>query len=255
MYNKFAVSIPVYWLTIPSATNRHQHMINQFFQYGINSHTLINGYDANDVRKLIFTATGLSNIDNRSLSITLSHLNIIKKFYYETTHDMALIFEDDINFSISDYWQFTLTDVISRLPNNWNIVQLCLIRDEDLVDVRFRKMRDSDWSVAAYLISRKYAAKIINQYVQVDNIYNIDSVINNYKLVPCIEAVLFCLDFANIYTFPIFTENLNILSTYFNDNILQSNQTLNVKSGKEIDLWWRTVGLTKDLNYFFQQFK
>lgn len=254
MNNKLAVSIPIYWLTVDGAQNRHQHMINQFTEHAVNYQALVTAYPTRDIRKLVPNSQYLDDISDRDISIILSHLNLIKKFYYETTSDMVLIFEDDVDFSLTNYWQFTLQDVISRLPANWNIIQLCLIRDEDLYDVKFRKMRDSDWGLSSYMVSRKYAKILIDQYCRGDY-YNIDIVTSHFKLLPCVEAVLFCLDFSNIYTFPIFKENLNIPSTYFKDgSIPQPNKTLNAKSGQEITNWWHTYGSTKNLDYFFSDF-
>lgn len=254
MNNKLNVSLPIYWLTVEGAQNRHQHMLKQFAEYNVNYHALFTAYPTHNIRKLVPNAQYLDNIADRDISIILSHLNLIKKFYYETTDDMMLIFEDDVSFEVVKYWPFTLQDIVNRLPPNWNIIQLCLIRDEDLTDVRFRKMRDSDWGLSAYMVSRKYAKILVDQYCR-DDSYNIDIVTSHFRLLPCVEAVLFCLDFSNIYTFPIFTENLNIPSTYFKDgSIPQPNKTLNAKSGKEISYWWRNYGLSKNLDYFFSDF-
>ena len=49
---------------------------------------------------------------------------------------MALIFEDDISFELSNYWNFSLNEVIRQLPRGWNVIQLCLIRNENLTDVQ-----------------------------------------------------------------------------------------------------------------------
>lgn len=256
MNNKLKINAPIYWLTVENAQDRHVHMVGQFFLYGIDSHTLVRGYSSDNIWALTPNTQYPHIIDNRSLAIILSHLNIIKKFYYETTSEMALIFEDDISFELSNYWNFSLNEVIRQLPRGWNVIQLCLIRNENLTDVRFRFMRDSDWSVAAYLISRSYAKRLIDQYVRGTNLYHIDTVTSYYNLTPCIEAVLFCLDFANHYTFPILTENLDIPSTFYSNGLIENtHKSLNYKSGMEIVNWWRTNGSTKDLSYFFQQFK
>ena len=255
MNNKLKIDAPIYWLTIENAYDRHVHMVGQFFLYGIDSHTLVRGYASNNIWNLTPNTQYPHIIDNKSLAIILSHLNIIKKFYYETTSEMALIFEDDISFELSNYWQFNLQNVVDRLPVDWNIIQLCLIRNENLTDVKFRPMLDSDWSVAAYLISRPYAKRLVKQYCQDDNTYDIDIVTNAYNLSPCIEAVLFCLDFANLYTFPILTENLDMSSTFHASGLItDTHKSLNHKSGMEIANWWKTVGLAKNLDYFFSEF-
>lgn len=253
MDNKLAVSIPVYWLTIPSATNRHQHMINQFFQYGIESHSLVTAYDLTTIRNRVPTARYLDNIDNQTISIMLSHLKIIKKFYYESTAEMALIFEDDISFELSKYWNFTLSNIIDRLSINWNLIQLCLIRDDDIDTIKFRRMKNCDWSLAAYMISKKYAKILIDCYCKENDEYDVNYVTSHLLLIPNAESVLFSIGINNMYTFPIFTENISISSTKFDMGFNEvANHPSSVKSFLTVSNWWETHGLTKNLDYFFQ---
>lgn len=255
MNNKLAVSMPIYWLTIPSATNRHQHMINQFFQYGVDSHTLVTAYDLTTIRDRVPTARYLSNIDNQTISIMLSHLKIIKKFYYESTADFALIFEDDVSFELTKYWNFTLSDIVDRLPTNWNLMQLCLIRDDDIESIKFQKMKNCDWSLAAYMISRRYAKVIIDFYCKENDQYDVDYVTSHLLLIPNAESVLFSVGIADMYTFPIFTENIEISSTKFDiGSVKEPNHPSSVKSFLTVSSWWEKYGLAKNLDYFFSDF-
>lgn len=162
---KFDVDIPVYWLSHQHARDRHVHMIDQFFHYGISPSTLVGSYDSSTIWQRTPTTRYPHAIENQALTIALNHLNIINAFYQDSTSELALILEDDVDLSISKYWTFSLSELIKQLPSQWAVIQLCLIRNESIVDVRFRSMLDSDWSAAAYLISRSHAKRLVETYI------------------------------------------------------------------------------------------
>ena len=73
------------------------------------------------------------------------------------------------------YWDFTWEEFFNSLPPQWECVQLCLLREYEYgLDIKFKTREWSDWSGCAYLISRKYAQKLIDTYYY-DDVFHLDS--------------------------------------------------------------------------------
>ena len=53
---------------------------------------------------------------------------LIKHFYEETDDPYAVIMEDDCDINIGTrYWTFTFRQFMSRVPYDWDVVQLSII--------------------------------------------------------------------------------------------------------------------------------
>ena len=195
-------------------------------------------------------------INSDGKSVLISHLQTIKKWYESTKEEYTIICEDDLSFDSVKYWNFSWEEFFNQLPKNWNIVQLSLVRENMFVffnpKVKLRKRCFCDWSACAYLISRKHAKNLIENY------YTEDSIIIEYKgtdkklrekeyysysfLFPSIETIIYSNFKGGIYTFPLFVENVFFESTW-SGNV----NTLNITSYEEIINWWKTIGKYENL--------
>ena len=86
-----------------------------------------------------------------------------------------MICEDDFSFDSVKYWNFTWEEFFRQLPQDWNLIQLCLIREDMFCffnpEVKIRNRCWCDWSASAYLISRKHAENLIKNYYPDDFIH------------------------------------------------------------------------------------
>ena len=100
-----------------------------------------------------------------------SHLKVLYEWYNNTDEPYIFVCEDDLSFETIEYWNFTWEEFFERLPENWDIVQLCLLRNIGTMfnffqpDVHFRNRCWCDWSSAAYLISRKHVKNLLDTYM------------------------------------------------------------------------------------------
>jgi len=104
---------------------------------------------------------------------TLSHLEAIKQFYYNTINQTvqitnnpcALILEDDVCLDFKSYWKKTLNEIIEEAPQDWEIIQLTYIILGQEPTTMYEKWTTQKnlCSTAAYIINFETASKIINK--------------------------------------------------------------------------------------------
>ena len=193
-------------------------------------------------------------INHTGKGVLISHLQTIKKWYESTNEEYTIICEDDFSFDSVKYWNFSWEEFFNQLPKDWNIVQLSLVRENMFIffnpKVKLRNRCYCDWSACAYLISRKHAKKLIENY------YPADSIIIEYKgtdkelrlkdnvsfIFPNIETIIYSNFIGGIYAFPLFVENVSFQSTW-TGNL----NTYNIKSNEQIINWWKTIGKYENL--------
>ena len=190
----------------------------------------------------------------------ISHLKAIKEWYENTDEPYTFFCEDDLSLDTVKYWNFTWDEFFNSLPENWNIIQLCLIREDMFCffnpEVKLINRCWCDWSACSYLISRKHAENLIKNYYPEDFIHleykGTDKELrekerNSYWfLFPHVENIVYSSFEGGIYTFPLFVENVSFKSTWSGGD----DNWLNVKSRDEIMNWWETKGQNKNLEDF-----
>jgi GR25 family glycosyltransferase involved in LPS biosynthesis len=193
------------------------------------------------------------------ICITLSHLSCISNWYYNTNDEYGFFCEDDVDFSISKFWNFSWVEFIHKLPGNWGCIQLCLIKNFKVEPIenymKFDKYKWDNWSACAYIINRKYAEYIISHHYVSPNNFNL-SLPFFPNTIPFSENIIYNIDNKEtVYTFPLFVENINSTTTKTNpdsNKFLDETTILHHQSSKFIAMWWEMVGKFKTLNYFFE---
>jgi predicted O-methyltransferase YrrM/GR25 family glycosyltransferase involved in LPS biosynthesis len=197
-------------------------------------------------------------INHTGKGVVTSHLKTIREWYESTDEEYTLICEDDFSFDSVKYWNFTWKEFFRQLPKDWNLIQLCLIREDMFCffnpEVKLRNRCWCDWSNCAYLISRKHAENLIKNYYPADFIHleykGTDKELreeegNSYWfLFPHAENIVYSSFEGGIYTFPLFVENVSFNSTWSG----KTDNWLNRQSRNQILDWWRTKGQNKNLN-------
>jgi hypothetical protein len=123
----------IYWLNLDADTHRKDYMENQFRYWEIENHTRISGFDGreDDVSSHLKGRIP-DNVSQAELGCCMSHLKAIKHFYEETDDDYCLILEDDVNFDIVRYWNFTWQEFFGLIPYDWDCVQMTTICTGDI---------------------------------------------------------------------------------------------------------------------------
>jgi GR25 family glycosyltransferase involved in LPS biosynthesis len=143
----------IVYINLDRATDRRQSVEDTFLKYGITNYTRFSG--------LVAPKSKHPKLRPPEYGCMMSHLRIIEDFY-KGGEDQLIIMEDDIDLSSIDNWDFTWKELMDSLPE-YEVLQL--IRNRDHQDHARLKVWDwEDKSTAAYLITRKYAEKVINIY-------------------------------------------------------------------------------------------
>jgi len=160
----------VYYLSLKDSVDRQRDIESQLSVRGVNFR-MIEGYDGRivDIREQLNISgphVGTNQITSEVLSVGVSHVNMIRRWYEETDEEVGFFCEDDINFSLVDYWNFNFNYFIAQLPSDWKVIQLSLIKETPInwSDMRMRRKRWNDWSCCAYIINREYARQVVEDY-------------------------------------------------------------------------------------------
>jgi len=195
---------PIYWLNLESDTRRREYMEEQFEYWGVTNHTRISGYDGRDGDATDYLKGIIpENVSQNELGCCMSHLKAIKHFYENTDDDYCLILEDDVSFETVKYWDFTWKDFYSKIPYDWDCVQLTTICTGD-IHVRLHQKFINDFSAAIYLITRHHASKLIKNHVRGDK-YRLDN-----GVLPRAVSEDTILETGKTYTIPLFLYNLEL---------------------------------------------
>lgn len=233
----------VYWLNLDSDTHRHDYMESQFNYWEITDHTRIAGFDGrvDDVCEFL-SGRAPDNMSQNEIGCCMSHLKAIKYFYENTENDYALIFEDDIDLSLAKYWNFTWKDFISKLPHDWDCVQLTNISTGN-IHISLHNYFINDFSAAAYLITRHHAEKIIRNHVRGKK-FKLD---NGVKPRATSEDTIF--GSGKTYSIPLFLYRLDLGSAIHPEHIDMYHRG----SYDAISEFWQTrgcqLGLSELMNY------
>jgi FkbM family methyltransferase len=249
--NKLTNFPPVYYVSLSDSTDRQQAFEKQFLLNGIENVKMIEAYDGrkDDYRYKPDIVDGLhfETLDSGGIAVTISHLKAIIEWYNNSDSDYAIFFEDDMTIESANDWNFTWDEFISSLPENWKAIQLSLIKDgitQD--DMKLNQRVWWNWSAGSYLIKRNYAKELIEHFYQNEKFYL--KIKGEDNTIPCIEHCLFALGIGYVYTIPLFYENINFVSTFYQHFIQKTHKDLQIDSSNYVKYWWKIAGLNKSLD-------
>lgn len=251
MKNKLTNFPPVYYISLSDSIDRQQSFENQFLLNGIENVKMIEAYDGRKINYCIEndTVDGVyfNQMDSGGIAAAISHLKAIEEWYNSSDSEYAIFFEDDMTIQSADDWNFTWQDFVSALPKNWKAIQLSLIKEHGIEDndMKLNQREWWNWSAGSYLIRRNYAKELIEYFYQ-ENKYYLK--IKDYDVIPCIEYCLFSLANVNAYTIPLFYENTNFVSTFYQHFIEQTHKGSQIDSSNYVKYWWKIKGRDENLD-------
>ena len=150
---------PIYYLNIDGQPERRQYVEEHFKYWEIENYTRISAYDGrDDDLSDIIKGRYPEAMTSGEVGCTTSHLKAIKHWYDTSDSSYALIMEDDIDLNLVKFWNFTWRDFMSKLPYDWDVVQLAIICTGS-IHVKLHKRFINDFSTACYMINRHHAEK------------------------------------------------------------------------------------------------
>jgi hypothetical protein len=165
---------PIYYINLDDQENRRGYMEEQFSYWEIENYTRISAYDGrvSDLSEIL-RGTYPENMTSGEIGCTCSHLKAIKEWYETSESPYALFMEDDVDISTARFWNFTFADFIGRVPYAWDCIQLAIISTGD-INVPIHTRFVNSFSTACYIITRRYAKKLIDLHVR-DDKYKLDN--------------------------------------------------------------------------------
>ena len=239
------------YLNLDERVDRRDYLENEFKKYGISNYVRIsaNRYDPHNYKdwehQLIFEKR---NNKISYISILVNQLQSIIDWYNENVSETCLILEDDLNFTTTKYWSFDWDYLVSRLPCNWDCVQLHII-GERYIPMGVTKRSRNNHGATCYLINRRYAKKLIDMHYVDGKFkfynnygYGIGWPIYHYQspdFVPYEVGIT--------YSFPIFITN----STFGSDCYDGKINMMARKSDSLVLKWWKDASQKYSLDDLF----
>ena len=247
--NKLDKFPKIYCASLFESEDRRKNFKNQFLKYNIEDiNFLLSERQFEDDPSVSGELTFLLNLG--TIGATVSHLKMIKKWYDETNEPYAFFCEDDLSLQTVQYWNFNWNNFLIELPDNWDCIQLMCI-GKNLNSIKFRRRYWDDWSVGAYLISRKYAKILIDSFISNEK-FLLEYPEEHYWA-PLAENLIYYAPRSvidqnilyNVYTFPFFVEAIEFISTFHGKSLEEKYKEDHLESHIEVLKWWKNIG--KDL--------
>lgn len=169
--------IPVYWINLPESIDRRNKMISQFLDQGIPNRRV-----------------EAIRLDSPLIGCCYSHIKAIHTAWIEG-HPLAIICEDDVDFSNSTQIFSRIYNVLNTMPtsvkNDWDVLQIQYTEPhfskgifshinnfkyknkETLIGLHNRIIKGYLYGAVAYLMNRKGMIKFLKMmtHLDVDDLY------------------------------------------------------------------------------------
>jgi hypothetical protein len=189
---------PIYYLNLDGQPERREFMEDQFKYWEIENYERISAYDGReDDLSDILKGRYPERMTPGEIGCVTSHLKAIRHWLDTSDSPYAVFMEDDCSLDLVRFWPFTWRDFYSRLPYDWDCVQISIICTGD-IHVRLHKRFVNDFSTACYIMNRRYAEKLMHFHVKGPDKYKLD---NGVKPRPVADDLLY--NAGNTYALPL----------------------------------------------------
>jgi len=204
---------PIYYINLDDQPERKQYMEEQFKYWEIDNYTRISAYDGReDDLSDIIKGRYPENMTSGEIGCTTSHLKAIKHWMETSDSPYAIIMEDDVDLQLARFWNFTWQDFVSKVPYDWDVIQLAIICTGDL-HVKLHKRFVNDFSTAAYMITRHHAEKLMKFHIR-DGKYKLDQGVK-----PRAVADDLIYNSGNTFSIPIFLYRIELGSSIHPEHV------------------------------------
>jgi hypothetical protein len=155
--------------------------------------------------------------------------------------------EDDYDLNLIQYWHFDWDYLMSRLPYDWDCIQLGFESKEFIPFFLHPKLRHSYFG--PIMITREYAKKILRLHCVGEDKYSLDKLIADYNFKVCSTSVDYFMGHTGrTYSIPLITTNVDLGST---ESDIQIERRHHVKSRAAYYYWWMKRSMKYNLDEFF----
>ena len=224
---------PIYYLNLDGQPERRAYMEAQFKYWNIENYERISGYDGReDDLGDILKGRYPDNMTSGEVGCTTSHLKAIKHWYETSDTPYAVIMEDDVDLDLVKCWNFTWSNFVSKLPYDWDVVQLAIICTGNL-HVTLHRRFVNDFSTACYMITRHHAEKLIRLHCRGDK-YKLDNDVR-----PRAVADDLIYNSGNTYAVPVFLYRIQLGSSIHPEHV----DIIHKQSHDALKNWWTQSGV------------
>ena len=232
---------PVYVINLDGQPERWDVMEESLKYWGVENYTRISAYDGReDDLGDIIKGRYPDQMSSGEVGCTTSHLKAIKEFL-KTDAPCALIIEDDCDISTASYWPFIWKDFYSKIPYDYDVIQLAVINPMS-VYLQLHRRFVNDFSTAAYMITRHHAQKLVNLHCRGDK-YKLD---NGSKPRAVADDLIY--NSGNTFAIPLFLYRIELGSSIHKEHVDVFHKT----SYDALWNFWKTQASgVKDWNAMF----
>ena len=249
----------IYCASLKESKERQENIKKQFLDNGIESFQFLLSERFENTDDII---EGLKThyLDDGTKGAITSHLRMINYWYNNTDEPYGFFCEDDLSLETVQYWNFTWNEFIENLPKDWDSIQL-MCASENSEDVRLRRRTWDDFSVGAYIVTRKFAKILIDTFIK-DGKFLLEFP-GNLDWVPLAEHLIYYTPKSvidsqdlqyNVFVLPLFVEEIKFTTTFFDRKskywgedtgvYKETHKGHHIDSYKKVLNWWKTIGKT-----------
>lgn len=204
---------PLYVINLDGQPERWKYMEDQFKYWEIENYTRVSAYDGReDDLGDILKGRYPDMMNSGEVGCTTSHLKAIRHFVEETNEPYAIMMEDDCSLDLVRFWNFTWKDFYSKIPYDWDVVQISIICTGD-IHVKIHKRFVNEFSTACYLITRHHAEKLLRLHIR-GNKYKLD---NGVRPRPVADDLIY--NSGNTYSIPLLLYRTELGSSIHPDHV------------------------------------
>lgn len=239
----------IYYVNLDNRTDRKQYMEDQFDYWKLNftrvsaSKFLASELDQWGQHYVVGKVTG---IPAYALGNAITHLEFMKKWINTRDDDYLLLMEDDYDLNLLEYWNFDWNYLMSRLPYDWDCIQLGFESEEFIPFFLHPKLRHSYFGPV--MITRDYVEKILDLHCYGEK-YRFDKTTALHRFNKSSTTVDYFIGHTGrTYSIPLITTNIVSTSTEFG---IEINRIHHKKSRCAYYYWWMKEHLNFTLDDFF----
>jgi hypothetical protein len=239
----------IYYLNLDNRCDRKEYMEKQFFHWGIQNYTRVSTskYLASKSSEWSNLVVGnIKNIPAYVVGTAISHFETIKTWLNTTNDEYVILMEDDYDLNLIRYWHFDWDYLMSRLPYDWDCIQLGFETKTYIPFFLHPKIRGSFFGPV--LINRNYAHKILDLHT-IGEKYCLDKVVGDLTFKDCSVSVDYFIGHTGrTYCLPLITTNTDLGSTEYDVKIERKHHEL---CKKYYYYWWINKKNDFTLDEFF----
>lgn len=241
----------IYYVNLDNRTDRKEYMESQFDYWRIKNYTRISSskYLASEsdswADKVI--SGKIRNLPAYVVGNAITHLDLLKEWLNNSNDPYVILMEDDYDLNLIQFWEFDWDYLMSRLPYDWDCIQLGFESNKFIPFFLHPKLRHSFFGPV--MITREYAEKILNLHCVGEDKYCLDKLVCDYDFKNASTTVDYFMGHTGkTYSIPLITTNVTLGST---EKDIEIDRVHHNKSRAAYYYWWMTKSKSYSLDEFF----